>query len=58
MRADGERMTFTRGQVVVAELRTAGWVEWLEERAMRGRQAYMDSNQSKAFAEFLARSFG
>ncbi|WP_229866135.1 hypothetical protein [Streptomyces spinoverrucosus] len=51
-------MTFTRGQVVVAELRTAGWVEWLEERAMRGRQAYMDSNQSKAFAEFLARSFG
>ncbi|MBG0850395.1 type II toxin-antitoxin system Phd/YefM family antitoxin [Streptomyces spinoverrucosus] len=53
--ADGERMTFTRDRVVVAELRTAGWVEWLEERAMYGRQTYMDPKQSKAFAEFLAR---
>ncbi|MFF3326371.1 type II toxin-antitoxin system prevent-host-death family antitoxin [Streptomyces sp. NPDC002889] len=53
--ADGERMTFTRGRVVVAELRRAGWLEWLEDWARNGRQGYMDPKQSEAFAEFLAR---
>ncbi|MFC9910498.1 hypothetical protein [Streptomyces sp. NPDC059862] len=34
---DGERMTFSRGRVVVAELRRAGWLEWLEGWARTGR---------------------
>ncbi|MFH8594136.1 type II toxin-antitoxin system prevent-host-death family antitoxin [Streptomyces rimosus] len=53
--ADGERMTFTRGRAVVAELRPAGWLSWLEQQATFGRQEYMDPEQAAAFAEFLAR---
>ncbi|WP_030678895.1 type II toxin-antitoxin system prevent-host-death family antitoxin [Streptomyces rimosus] len=53
--ADGERMTFTRGRAVVVELRSAGWLRWLEEQARCGRQGYMDPKQAAAFAEFLAR---
>ncbi|MFF9490251.1 hypothetical protein [Streptomyces sp. NPDC014676] len=48
-------MTFTRGRVVVAELRPASWLDWLEEWAMHGRQGYMDPRQLKAFVEFLDR---
>ncbi|MET7852266.1 type II toxin-antitoxin system Phd/YefM family antitoxin [Streptomyces avermitilis] len=48
-------MTLTRGWVVVAELRDAETVAWLEEQAMYGRQGYMGPKQSAAFAEFLAR---
>ncbi|MBL1083596.1 type II toxin-antitoxin system Phd/YefM family antitoxin [Streptomyces actinomycinicus] len=48
-------MTVTRGRVVVAELRDAETVAWLEEQAMYGRQGYMGPKQSAAFAEFLAR---
>ncbi|MFE3144862.1 transposase family protein [Streptomyces scopuliridis] len=48
-------MTFTRGRVVVAELRSAGELDWLEVWARNGRQVYMDPKQSAAFAEFLAR---
>ncbi|WP_329112350.1 type II toxin-antitoxin system Phd/YefM family antitoxin [Streptomyces sp. NBC_01353] len=53
--ADGVRMTFTRDRVVVAGLRSAGELDWLEEWARNGRQGYMDPTQSAAFAEFLAR---
>ncbi|MFD8963951.1 type II toxin-antitoxin system prevent-host-death family antitoxin [Streptomyces sp. NPDC059568] len=53
--ADGVRMTFTRGRAVVAELRSAGDLDWLEVWARNGRQIYMDPKQSAAFAEFLAR---
>ncbi|MER5361582.1 type II toxin-antitoxin system Phd/YefM family antitoxin [Streptomyces sp. NPDC002785] len=56
--ADGVRMTFTRGRVVVAELRSAGELDWLEEWARNGRQGYMDPKQAAAFAEFLARQEG
>ncbi|MFF4759268.1 hypothetical protein [Streptomyces sp. NPDC001292] len=55
MHADGVRATFTRGRVVVAELRSAGELARLEEWARNGRQGYMDPKQSAAFAEFLAR---
>ncbi len=48
-------MTLTRGRVVVAELRDADTVAWLEQQAMFGRQGYMGPKQSAAFAEFLAR---
>ncbi|MEU6666066.1 type II toxin-antitoxin system prevent-host-death family antitoxin [Streptomyces sp. NPDC046727] len=48
-------MTLTRDRVVVAELRSAETVAWLEEQAMYGRQGYMGPKQSAAFAEFLAR---
>ncbi|MFI9251771.1 type II toxin-antitoxin system Phd/YefM family antitoxin [Streptomyces sp. NPDC053069] len=48
-------MTLTRGRVVVAELRDADTVAWLDEQAMYGRQGYMGPKQSAAFAEFLAR---
>ncbi|MFE5484690.1 type II toxin-antitoxin system Phd/YefM family antitoxin [Streptomyces sp. NPDC056527] len=53
--ADGVRMTFTRGRVVVAELRSTRDLAWLEEWARNGRQGYMDPKQAEAFAEFLAR---
>lgn len=53
--ADGHRATFTRGHLVVAELRSAAHVGWLDEQAMYGRQEYMDPKQAAAFAEFLAR---
>ena len=53
--ADGERMTFTRGRLIVAELRSAGWAEWLDGRAMHGRQGYVDPKRLTVFAEFLAR---
>jgi hypothetical protein len=53
--ADGVRMTFTRGRVVVAELRSVAELDWLEERACTGRQGYMDPKQAAAFEEFLAR---
>lgn len=52
--ADGLRMTLTRDRVIVAEMRSAGDLAWLEERARQGRQGYMDPKQSAAFAEFLA----
>ncbi|WP_406341211.1 SMI1/KNR4 family protein [Streptomyces sp. NBC_00648] len=52
--ADGLRMTLTRDQVIVAEMRSARDLAWLEERARHGRQGYMDPKQSAAFAEFLA----
>jgi prevent-host-death family protein len=48
-------MTLTRGGAVVAELRNAETVAWLEEQAMYGRQGYMGPKQSAAFAEFLTR---
>ncbi|MBY8840371.1 type II toxin-antitoxin system Phd/YefM family antitoxin [Streptomyces sp. SP2-10] len=48
-------MTLTRDRMVVAGLRDAGSVAWLEEQAMYGRQGYMGPKQSAAFAEFLAR---
>lgn len=48
-------MTLTRGRMVVAELRDAETVAWLDEQAMHGRQGYMGPKQSAAFAEFLAR---
>ncbi len=53
--ADGVRMTFTRDRVVVAELRSVEELDWLEDRARRGRQGYMDPKQAVAFEEFLAR---
>ncbi|WP_406127606.1 type II toxin-antitoxin system Phd/YefM family antitoxin [Streptomyces sp. NBC_00989] len=53
--ADGVRMTFTRGRAVVAELRSAGELAWLELWARNGRQVYMSPKQAAAFAEFLAR---
>ncbi|TJZ44680.1 type II toxin-antitoxin system Phd/YefM family antitoxin [Streptomyces piniterrae] len=52
---DGGCMTFTRGRMVVAELRPADWFDWLEQQAVYGRQGYMSPEQSAAFAEFLAR---
>ncbi|MCF3131487.1 type II toxin-antitoxin system prevent-host-death family antitoxin [Streptomyces olivochromogenes] len=48
-------MTLTRGRVVVAELRDADTVAWLEKQAMYGRQGYMGPKRLAAFAEFLAR---
>lgn len=48
-------MTFTRGRAVVAELRAAEWLSWLEQQATFGRQEYMDPEQAAAFTEFLAR---
>lgn len=53
--ADGVRTTFTRDHMVVAELRSVQELEWLEDRARRGRQGYMDPKQAAAFEEFLAR---
>nr|WSY55507.1 type II toxin-antitoxin system Phd/YefM family antitoxin [Streptomyces sp. NBC_00886] len=53
--ADGVRTTFTRGRVVVVELRPAAELDWLEVWARNGRQVYMAPKQSAAFAEFLAR---
>ncbi|MEV6505440.1 type II toxin-antitoxin system Phd/YefM family antitoxin [Streptomyces sp. NPDC051642] len=53
--ADGVRMTFTRERAVVAELRSAGELDWLELWARNGRQVYMSPKQAAAFAEFLAR---
>ena len=53
--ADGVRMTFTRDRAVVAELRSAGELDWLELWARNGRQVYMSPKQAAAFAEFLAR---
>ncbi|MEU5001696.1 hypothetical protein [Streptomyces sp. NPDC021622] len=48
-------MTFTRHRVVVAELRDAAWLDWLEEQALHARQGCMSPKQAAAFAEFLAR---
>ncbi|MFI2641824.1 type II toxin-antitoxin system Phd/YefM family antitoxin [Streptomyces sp. NPDC018610] len=48
-------MTLIRGSVVVAELRDAEAVAWLEEQAGYGRGGNMGPKQSAAFAEFLAR---
>ncbi|WP_351237624.1 type II toxin-antitoxin system Phd/YefM family antitoxin [Streptomyces sp. NPDC002133] len=53
--ADGVRMTFTRDRLVVAELRSADDLDWLEEWARNGRQGYMHPKQAAAFTEFLAR---
>ncbi|MCX4673407.1 type II toxin-antitoxin system Phd/YefM family antitoxin [Streptomyces sp. NBC_01381] len=52
---DGGQMTFTRDRVLVAELRDAAWLDWLEEQALHARQGYMSPKQAAAFAEFLAR---
>ncbi|WP_238545540.1 MULTISPECIES: type II toxin-antitoxin system Phd/YefM family antitoxin [Streptomyces] len=52
---DGVRMTFTRGRVIVAELRSVDELNWLEGNARTGRQGYMDPKQAAAFEEFLAR---
>ncbi|MEU6995504.1 prevent-host-death family protein [Streptomyces sp. NPDC046465] len=55
MHADGVRMTFVRDRAVVAELRSVAELDWLDDRAARGRQGYMDPKQAAAFEEFLAR---
>ncbi|CNG26799.1 Uncharacterised protein [Mycobacterium tuberculosis] len=53
--ADGVRMTFTRGHVIVAELRSVPELDWLEDNARTGRQGYLDPGQAAAFGKFLAR---
>ncbi|NGN69776.1 type II toxin-antitoxin system Phd/YefM family antitoxin [Streptomyces sp. A7024] len=53
--ADGVRMTFVRDRAVVAELRSADELDWIEDRARMGRQFYMPPKQAAAFEAFLAR---
>ncbi|MFD8001748.1 type II toxin-antitoxin system Phd/YefM family antitoxin [Streptomyces mirabilis] len=55
VRADGRRVSFARGGVVVAVQLTADEAAWLKDKAMHTRQGFMDPKQSAAFAEFLAR---
>ncbi|MFF8715551.1 type II toxin-antitoxin system Phd/YefM family antitoxin [Streptomyces sp. NPDC015184] len=55
VRADGRRVGFARGGVMVAVQLDADEVAWLEDRAMHVRQGYMSPKQAAAFEEFLAR---
>ncbi|MFF8612665.1 type II toxin-antitoxin system Phd/YefM family antitoxin [Streptomyces sp. NPDC015350] len=55
VRADGWRVSFARGGVMVAVQLDADEVAWLEDRAMHVRQGYMSPKQAAAFEEFLAR---
>ncbi|MFJ3207867.1 type II toxin-antitoxin system Phd/YefM family antitoxin [Streptomyces flaveolus] len=55
VRADGRRVRFARGGVLVAVQLHADEVAWLEEKAVYARQGYMDPKQAAAFEEFLAR---
>ncbi|MFF4081003.1 type II toxin-antitoxin system Phd/YefM family antitoxin [Streptomyces sp. NPDC001777] len=55
VRADGRRVSFARGGVMVAVQLDADEVAWLEDRAMHARQGYMSPAQAAAFEEFLAR---
>ncbi|WP_425826074.1 type II toxin-antitoxin system Phd/YefM family antitoxin [Streptomyces fractus] len=40
LHADGGRMTFTRDQVVVAELRPARWFKWLVGETLHDRRSH------------------
>ncbi|MGY1503388.1 type II toxin-antitoxin system Phd/YefM family antitoxin [Streptomyces sp. QTS52] len=55
VRADGRRVSFARGGMVVAVQLTADEAAWLKDKAMYTRQGYMDPEQAAAFEEFLAR---
>ncbi|MET9519454.1 type II toxin-antitoxin system Phd/YefM family antitoxin [Streptomyces sp. NPDC002994] len=55
VRADGRRVSFARGRMVVAVQLTADEAAWLEDKSMHTRQGFMDPKQAAAFREFLAR---
>lgn len=55
VRADGRRVNFARGRIVVAVQLAADEAAWLEEKATYTRQGFMDPKQAAAFEEFLAR---
>ncbi|MFF2810711.1 type II toxin-antitoxin system Phd/YefM family antitoxin [Streptomyces sp. NPDC058000] len=55
VRADGRRVSFARGGMVVAVQLTADEAAWLEDKATQTRQGFMDPKQAAAFEEFLAR---
>ncbi|MEU6104096.1 hypothetical protein [Streptomyces flaveolus] len=54
-RADGRRVRFARGGMLVTVQLCADEVAWLEEKPVHARQGYMDPGQAAAFEEFLAR---
>lgn len=51
----GGRTAITRKGVVVAELLDPDEAHWLEVKARRVREGFMDPKQTAAFEEFLAR---
>jgi hypothetical protein len=55
VRADGRRVSFARGGMLVAVQLNADEAAWLQEKAMYARQGHMDPGQAAAFEEFLAR---